>query len=144
MMFNGQGPMTLSGCQVPPSRWGRKEIECSIITIHNAYLPTSSLWHCVPVILTYLIFCIAFYQIPVVYHSPGVGQNLQDHIAAYGLTWLTGASSAGAAYNPFVYTTDPKTYWDWKMTRTGQSRHKEKCLGEAIALTWKMTTHRNR
>ncbi|TRY61644.1 hypothetical protein TCAL_04403 [Tigriopus californicus] len=57
--------------------------------------------------------------IPVVYHSPGVGQNLQDHIAAYGLTWLTGASSAGAAYNPFVYTTDPKTYWDWKMTRTG-------------------------
>eukprot|EP00095_Tigriopus_kingsejongensis_P012086 maker-scaffold60_size442463-snap-gene-3.31 protein:Tk12086 transcript:maker-scaffold60_size442463-snap-gene-3.31-mRNA-1 annotation:"glucose dehydrogenase" len=54
--------------------------------------------------------------IPVIHHSPGVGQNLQDHIAAYGLTWLT---DAAGAYNPFVYTSDPRTYWDWKMSRTG-------------------------
>ena len=23
------------------------------------------------------------------------------------------------AYNPFVYTADPRTYWDWKTRRSG-------------------------
>ncbi len=46
---------------------------------------------------------------------PGVGQNLHDHIAAYGLTWTT--QSAGLAYNPFLYTLDPMTYYNWKIHR---------------------------
>ena len=44
---------------------------------------------------------------------PGVGRNLHDHIAAYGLTWTT--QSAGLGYNPFLYTLNPRTYFDWKM-----------------------------
>jgi hypothetical protein len=52
-------------------------------------------------------------QIPVVADVPGVGANLHDHIAAYGLTWTT--QSAGLGYNPFLYTLDPRTYFNWKM-----------------------------
>ena len=52
-------------------------------------------------------------QIPVVSDVPGVGRNLHDHIAAYGLTWTT--QSAGLGYNPFLYTLNPRTYFDWKM-----------------------------
>ena len=38
-------------------------------------------------------------QIHPVVDLPGVGQNLQDHIATVGLTWLT-RPSENAAYNP--------------------------------------------
>lgn len=48
---------------------------------------------------------------------PGVGQNLHDHIATYGLSWLV--SKKGSAYNPLLYTSDPKTYWNWKVAKTG-------------------------
>lgn len=48
---------------------------------------------------------------------PGVGRNLQDHIGAYGLTWTT--SKPGSAYNPFLYTANPSTYWKWKAYKTG-------------------------
>ena len=57
--------------------------------------------------------------IPVIYHLPGVGDNLQDHVASYGLTWTTKGS--GNAYNPFLYTIDPRTYLNWKLSRTGKS-----------------------
>ena len=59
------------------------------------------------------LFCISVFQIPVVADVPGVGQNLHDHIAAYGLTWTT--QSAGLGYNPFLYTLDPRTYFNWKL-----------------------------
>ncbi len=49
---------------------------------------------------------------------PGVGHNLQDHIATFGLTWIT-RQSANAAYNPVRYTLDPRTYIGWKTERTG-------------------------
>lgn len=48
-----------------------------------------------------------------------MGQNLQDHIAAYGMTWIT--PGTGNAYNPFLYTADPRTYADWKLYRKGES-----------------------
>jgi len=47
---------------------------------------------------------------------PGVGQNLQDHIAVVGHTWLVKGRSA---YNPFLYATDPRTWINWKIDRTG-------------------------
>lgn len=56
-------------------------------------------------------------KIPIVSDVPGVGLNLHDHIAAYGLTWTT--HSVGMAYNPFLYTLDPRTYFNWKMYHTG-------------------------
>lgn len=28
-------------------------------------------------------------QIPVIYDSPGVGQNLQDHVYSSGFVWVT-------------------------------------------------------
>ena len=55
--------------------------------------------------------------IPLVHHLPGVGYNLQDHVAAYGLTWTT--KGTGNAYNPFLYTADPRTYINWKLFRSG-------------------------
>eukprot|EP00093_Oithona_nana_P012316 12316.XXX_730581_733805_1 [CDS] Oithona nana genome sequencing. len=55
--------------------------------------------------------------IPLITHLPGVGDNLQDHVASYGLTWTTKGS--GNAYNPFLYTIDPRTYLNWKLARTG-------------------------
>ena len=55
--------------------------------------------------------------IPLITHLPGVGHNLQDHVASYGLTWTTKGS--GNAYNPFLYTIDPRTYLNWKLARTG-------------------------
>ena len=48
---------------------------------------------------------------------PDVGENLQDHVAAYGLTWTT--SAKGTAYNPFLYTLNPLTYIKWKLWKTG-------------------------
>ena len=57
--------------------------------------------------------------IPLITHLPGVGHNLQDHVASYGLTWTTKGS--GNAYNPFLYTIDPRTYLNWKLSRTGKS-----------------------
>ena len=51
---------------------------------------------------------------------PGVGQNLQDHIAAYGLTWTT--SAKGTAYNPFLYSLNPMTYIKWKLWKTGNTK----------------------
>ena len=56
-------------------------------------------------------------QIPLVQHLPGVGYNLQDHVASYGLTWTT--KGKGNAYNPFLYTVDPRTYFNWKVYGTG-------------------------
>ena len=53
----------------------------------------------------------------MVHDLHGVGQNLQDHIAAYGMTWLT--KTEGVAYNPFLYTADPRTYWNWKTVHRG-------------------------
>ncbi|CAB4061281.1 unnamed protein product [Lepeophtheirus salmonis] len=47
---------------------------------------------------------------------PGVGQNLQDHIASYGLIWLT---KTGAAYSPFRYTLSMSTYINWKLYSRG-------------------------
>ena len=57
------------------------------------------------------------FQIPIIKDVPGVGENLQDHIAAYGLTWTT--SAKGTAYNPFLYTANPMTYIRWKLWKTG-------------------------
>jgi hypothetical protein len=48
---------------------------------------------------------------------PGVGLNLQDHVAAYGLTWLL--DKPGVGYNPLTYTADISTYWNWISKRTG-------------------------
>ena len=56
-------------------------------------------------------------RIPLLHHLPGVGHNLQDHVASYGLTWTT--KGTGNAYNPFLYTIDPRTYLNWKISRTG-------------------------
>ena len=56
-------------------------------------------------------------DIPVIQNVPGVGENLQDHIAAYGLTWTTRAK--GTAYNPFLYTANPMTYIRWKLWSSG-------------------------
>jgi hypothetical protein len=61
------------------------------------------------------------FGIPMVHHLPGVGQNLQDHVASYGLTWIT--EGAGNAYNPFLYTVDPRTYINWKLARTGMRKN---------------------
>ena len=47
---------------------------------------------------------------------------MQDHIAAYGLTWTT--SATGTAYNPFLYTANPMTYIRWKLWKTGKIRSK--------------------
>ncbi len=46
---------------------------------------------------------------------PGVGHNLQDHVATFGLTWLVDNS----AYNPFLYTADPRTWISWKLNKGG-------------------------
>ena len=43
---------------------------------------------------------------------------VQDHVASYGLTWTT--EGTGNAYNPFLYTVDPRTYINWKLSRTGK------------------------
>ena len=59
-----------------------------------------------------------YFQIPLIKDVPGVGENLQDHIAAYGLTWTT--SAKGTAYNPFLYTANPMTYIRWKLWKTGK------------------------
>ena len=56
--------------------------------------------------------------IPVIHHLPGVGYNLQDHAGSYGLTWTT--KGIGYAYNPFLYTADPRTYINWKLFNTGK------------------------
>ena len=56
--------------------------------------------------------------IPVIHHLPGVGYNLQDHVGSYGLTWTT--KGIGYAYNPFLYTADPRTYINWKFFNTGK------------------------
>ena len=56
--------------------------------------------------------------IPLIHHLPGVGYNLQDHVASYGLTWTT--RGIGNAYNPFLYTADPRTYINWKFFNTGK------------------------
>ena len=58
------------------------------------------------------------FRIPVIHHLPGVGYNLQDHVGAYGLTWRT--KGIGNAYNPFLYTADPRTYINWKLSKTGK------------------------
>lgn len=55
--------------------------------------------------------------VPLIQDLQGVGRNLQDHVAAYGLTWTT--RGAGNAYNPFLYTADPRTYLKWKLLKTG-------------------------
>ena len=60
---------------------------------------------------------LAQLRIPLITHLPSVGHNLQDHVASYGLTWTTKGS--GNAYNPFLYTIDPRTYLNWKLARTG-------------------------
>ena len=59
---------------------------------------------------------LAQHNIPVVAHLPGVGSNLHDHHATYGLTWQT---QVGTAYNPFIYTANPLTLMQWKTSRTG-------------------------
>ena len=59
-------------------------------------------------------------RIPLLHHLPGVGHNLQDHVASYGLTWTT--KGTGNAYNPFLYTIDPRTYLNWKISHTGIDR----------------------
>ena len=65
---------------------------------------------------------------------PGVGKNLHDHIAAYGLTWTT--QSAGLAYNPFVYTLDPRTYLNWKIYRvSNQFQIFITCIEDKVNLT---------
>ena len=47
---------------------------------------------------------------------PGVGSNLHDHHATFGLSWQT---DIGVAYNPFLYTANPLTYIQWKTSKTG-------------------------
>ena len=59
---------------------------------------------------------LAQHKIPVVAHLPGVGSNLHDHHATYGLSWQT---QVGTAYNPFIYTANPLTLLQWKTRRTG-------------------------
>ena len=56
------------------------------------------------------------FKIPVVSNLPGVGSNLHDHHATYGLSWQT---DTGSAYNPFLYTANPMTYVNWKTSNTG-------------------------
>ena len=56
------------------------------------------------------------FQIPVVADLAGVGSNLHDHHATYGLSWQT---DFGTAYNPFLYTASPSTYTQWKLTKSG-------------------------
>ena len=81
-------------------------------------------------------------QIPIIADLPGVGRNLQDHIGAYGLTWLT--SRPGAAYNPFSYTTDPATYWKWAMTgdKTGEQMSDYICIVDGATICASFTDPR--